>query len=342
MLSRLTLFFVCLAFLGSGETFGFPLPHYEEIWFKSGCTLSQGKSKVHKFPGDLCVFLPDGSFISASTNSIQRISPRSEVLWQIPGHFHHQLNFSNDFQEVLTLRSVVRMENGAEVRDDVLMIIDVSGKVLHQISSPELLSQTKTPSLGWNNTQVYRGKNPKTESSHFNSIYEIKNHRGVHGAEWMKPGNIIANSSKLGVFILSPDLQKVVHHFTYPLSRDHNVHDVQVNDNGDILLFNNQVADPSGREYSSVDVYDPRSKTLEFRFTASPKEMFYSVICGGVQQLGHKLFFSHVTNGGYLLHMPDRKLLWALPGKNASAHNLDPNQQIKIVFPERFLEKFKF
>ncbi len=48
---------------------------WDKLWLQSGCSLENAKGEEKNFPGALCLFLEDGSFISANENSIKRIGP---------------------------------------------------------------------------------------------------------------------------------------------------------------------------------------------------------------------------------------------------------------------------
>lgn len=309
-------------------------------WIQNGCTLFQYRKPPVSFPGNQCVFLPDGSFISATSHSLKRISPALAVLWELPGHFHHQLNLSPDRSRLLALSSEIISEEGKKYRGDVFLVISPEGKILHRKTARSILEEKNVPRLkGWPRNEEVQILNADEEISHFNSIYEIPEN-SQSGNSWLKPGNIIVNGNGQGIFILSADLSAVLYYLDYPPSRWNNLHDVQVTEKGEFLIFNNMVFD-SGSVYSAVEKFDPLKKKLTWRFTAEPKEMFYSATCGGVQELGDLIFFSHVTVGGYVYSRTQKKIIRFFAGTNGNPRGGSPVQQLKFPDPATIEEFFR-
>ncbi len=308
----------------------------------NGCRLFAltGES-VGSFPGTMCIFLPDGSFISGSDTHLRFFSKNDEILWEIPGHFHHQLNLSPDGKRILTLSSVT---SGKE-REDRFLVLDLKGSIVHAQTAQPLLAATKTSRL--NLRMPIPMGSLKIESTHFNSIYEIPKLDGSNLPAYLREGNIIVNSTHLGVFILSPDLQQVLYHSTFANSRRHNVHDVQVTRRGTFLYFNNmvesgqpqffQVAGPGLPDlWSAVNELDPRTGKLLHTFEAQPRHLFYSYISSNVQEVTEDIWlFTHFINGTYLYSKSRRELILAVPGTHYTPSGFMPSQQVRA---ERLIE----
>ncbi len=109
------------------------------------------------------------------------------------------------------------------------------------------------------------------ETSHFNSIYEIPENKGGKKSRFLKAGNLIVNSTGIGIFILSPDLSEVLYEKSYSHSLRNEIHDVQVTPDGLFLIFNNTVNDPlTSYKYSAIQKFDPVSEKLIFDYPNGP------------------------------------------------------------------------
>lgn len=307
---------------------------WKKLSLVNGCHVfdHQGEQKK-SFPGNFCQFFDDGSFISASPHGIRLIRPGSQIKWEIKESIHHQVNLSPDQKRVLALSSNFVQQGEKWLREDKFLVLSLEGKILQQ--------QVASAFIG-----VLKKKLPynERELTHFNSFYEIPPLSTARPLpEYLKAGNYIANSYKLGTFILSPDLKKVLHHFSLPQSENHQVHDVQVMENGNILLFNNVVA--GSREdnaFSAVQEYDPVTKKLVLDITATPKQMFFSRHCGGVQRLDKDLIlFSHMVNGTYLYSIKRKNIIANIFKTHVLHTRFYPAQQVKAMDLKRFLEHWK-
>lgn len=308
----------------------------EQVYFQNGCTI-YSHGEIHPFPGQMCVFQNDGSIFS-SAKVLRKLKPDGSVAWETNEFLHHQLNLSPDGKRLFTLGSEVITENGKKLRDDILFVVDAeTGAILHRKRAAELRQETKLSPFSWPPPEAQTEPPADIEVSHFNSIYEIPDNTSK--APYLKAKNVIANSSGHGYFVLSPDLSKVLHHEILSFSRYHRVHDVQVNREGKILLFNNTANITEDVPHSAVQEYDPVTKRITYEFTASPKPLFYSPACGGVQIVDtDKLFISHIVTGGYLISKKTKTILRStLP--TADPIRMVQSQQIKMIDARMFLKK---
>lgn len=315
---------------------------WDKMHYQNGCTVFKVNFDVKVYPGSMCIFLDDGTFISASSNGIRRFKPDQTMLWEVPGFYHHQLNLSVDKKRILTLATDTIQREKHRERDDAFVVLDIeTGRVLYRKSARDMITANKILPMRWRETPVLKESNADIETTHFNSIYEIPANSGK--ASYLKAGNIIVNSVGLGIFILSPDLEKTLYHNVNKFSFNHRVHDVQVTASGEFLFFNNQVDDlKESYRYSAIHKYDPVTDRLTFEYTSQPKAFFFSPVCGGVQELDDDLlFFSHVLDGGFLYSRKQKKMISAIPGTNGNIFVQTPTQQIKMIDFSKFQENSK-
>lgn len=310
-------------------------------YFQNGCSVFGENDTPKSYPGEMCLFLDDGTFVSAGEKGIRRFNRDQTVMWELEGYFHHQINLSEDKKRILALISETTLRGSLRERDDILVVLDIeTGKPIYKKNAREILTNGVILPLTFGLTRIIQLTNSDIETSHFNSIYEIPVNERESKAAYLKSGNIIINSAGLGIFILSPDLSQTLYHKIYQDSFNNQIHDVQVTSSGEFILFNNIVYDTTTKNrYSAIDKFDPVANKTTFRYTSETKSFFFSPACGGVQELdGDYMFFSHIVNGGFLYSRKQKKLVQAVPGKNGNIFEIIPTQQIKMIDFKKFLE----
>jgi hypothetical protein len=178
------------------------------------------------------------------------------------------------------------------------------------------------------------------EATHFNSIYEIspvKNSK-AHPA-LLKTGKYVLSGLGHGMFVVSEDLKTVAYFNPLKLSDQANVHDIQILANGHVLLFNNQPSEILANiKYSSIDIFDPVTDKLVYRFTSQPKGSFYSPYCGSVQPLDSStLLFTDLLNGTYILDKNKKSFLKILRSTHDPGDKFHLVQEVKKVDLKGFL-----
>lgn len=324
----------------------------------NGCSLYSATGKhLRAFPGGMCIFLEDGSLISANETHMRLINKNSEVVWDLPGHFHHQINISPDRKSILALSSEVIDTPKGKFRDDVALVISMEGKILHRQTNQEILRQSGQESLILQmNPQLTEMFGTNKETSHFNSIYKIPRISNKNVPSYIKEGNIIVNGLVLGIHILSPDLKTVLFHKKFDSSYNHWVHDVQVKENGNVIFFNNVDAIP-GKEVhnyvlltsenlenysSSIQELDPMMKKVVWNFSANPKSLFFSWICGSVQELDNDtILFTHYLSGTYIYSKSKKTTVATVAGTHTDHHRIIPSQQVKAQDLTLFLSHWE-
>ncbi len=314
---------------------------------QNGCKIHSlaNTSLLKVFPGERCLFFPDGSFVSQTTTEMKLLAPNDEVRWTTTNpFFHHQLNLSEDGQRLLVLSSGEKETFGDLYRIDTLSLVDLkTGATLKSIDSDDLLKQTNLPPVVFENAFPRLSFKTNKEASHFNSFYEIPKFKTTaKDPVWLKPGYFIANSTWLGIFVLNADLTKVVHHFEIKGAFTNSVHDVQITNRGTLLAFVNNNFNIERIPHSAVLEYDPRINKELVRIEGSPKAFFYSKYCGGVQDIGNdNIFFSHHFAGAYIYNKKSKKITYSNYSIYKEGLRLLPTQQIKILDLSKFLDHRK-
>lgn len=281
------------------------------------CTILNFKGEVLKqFPGAICAFLPDGRFVSGTTSELAMYDASEKKLWAIPGHFHHQVNLSQDKKTILALSSLSEFKDKKMIRKDRFLRISLEGKILGDSNSGVLFSHFAIDKgvSGVNFKNAGAKEGPVLEGSHFNSIHEIPSNKLAQSNPAFREGNVIVNDVSAGVFIFSKDLSKplFMHRHKLPIY----THDTQVNEKGNLIYFNNeQVGTQSnlqGGPYSGVEEINPLTGKMIYQFFGRPKEIFYSACCGGVQELDNEtLLISHMTNGFFVLNRKSGQIIYS-------------------------------
>jgi hypothetical protein len=285
--------------------------------FVNGCRIYDSKIKLLKsFPGERCLFLENGDFISSTATRVSYYAKNLEVKWTFENvFFHHQMNLSHDKKHILLLGSEVLVEKEEKVRSDLFIVLGLDGKLFKQMPFLQLIDK-KSSDLSRINVpdKFLKPSGSTAEVSHFNSFHEIppltpsgQKVKGIGAARY------IVNSLELGIYFLDEEL-KLVSHLKYADSFQHFVHDVQVLPSGRLLLFNNNnsAAKTWKRRFSSIDEFDLQKNKITFQVTAQPREFFYSRICGGVQQLTPDLLvISHNLSGVFVYSKKQKKIVFS-------------------------------
>jgi hypothetical protein len=313
-----------------------PLEKIKSLSLINACRIFSIEGKhIKTYPGQICIFLEDGSFISAHEKTIRRISKENEIIWEKAGHFHHQVNLTPDKQRILALSSDVIVDKSENKRQDKFMILSLDGKILHEQKAEYLFKEAGVISkdMAMMST-LAREMNARNEISHFNSFFEIPVLSKKSSAPFIKTGNIIVNSLEFGLFVLSPDLSKVLHHTLFKRSLDHHVHDVQVNKNGNFIYFNNLANGKSEDEkilyrHSEINEVHPLTHKVINTFSGSPKQLFHSAICGNIQELNSDLWlFTHFLTGTFIYSKSTKKIIASISETHVEGERFMPSQQV--------------
>jgi hypothetical protein len=299
---------------------------------------------LKNLPGDICVFLDDGSFLSATKSKLRMYNKLGTIVWEMPGHFHHQVNLSLDKQHILAMGSESLKEGEENFRYDQFLVIGLDGKIKHKENIKKYLTDPKLDlkSQTINDPAIFKEWGYNKEKTHCNSFYEVPK-LSLAGSRPMEQGDLVINCLNLGVFIVSKDLKSLKLLRYLKASWRHQTHDVQITQNGHALVFNNIVMTDTAlgrhRSFSAVQIIDLESEKIQYEFKANPEELFFSPVRGGAQELGEDLLvISPGTNGSYIYSRNQKKVVLALPWTHWGT-NFRPlgRQQAKVYDLRSFL-----
>jgi hypothetical protein len=297
--------------------------------------------------GYICIFLPDGTYISSDGTKLRRVGQLGETLWSKKLHVHHIMTLAHN-SNILVLTSKTMTFNKERVRADQLLIFDNNGNVLSRYDLGKniatLAAKAERParviSSKWAKPAYVESEN---EVTHANSIYEIPENESAKFNHAFDAGNIIVNTTDPGViFILDPHLKKILWAMGMPSRASYGLHDVQVLPNGNLLAYNNH-GFPFGKKLcSELDEYDPINKVLVWVYHSTPEDRFCSEYSGGVQVLDSgNVVYSDITRGGQVFEI-DRsgKEVWHFdfPKKDAQTNRPEEIQDAKIQDLSSFLK----
>ncbi len=313
----------------------------------AGCRVHNPEGlAIREFAGNYCLFFADGRYLSADATRLAMFKSDKTIQWQIPGHYHHQLNWSADKKHILALTSNFEKVDGLTVRVDVLKKIDLDGKVVSEITSRKIFDDLKitriTSPFDWDPSSKQKANH---EISHFNSFYEIP--PGVRHPKMnsVVAGNFIANSTHSAAVILSSDLKTALARIQFPSSIYETIHDVQVMKNGHVLFLNNEAVydERTSGPRTTIEIIDPLTKKNSYRFQASPPEMFYTPLAGGVQQVSDDyLLISHITNAYFFLERKTGKIVRSGVFRDAKkGHSFRSVQEIRAEDLTEFLSHWQ-
>lgn len=318
------------------------LTAYAQEWkdyqLETGCRLFNLKGDLIKtFPGDVCLYFDDGKLLTAKDAGLDLYDKGFKHLWHLPGHFHHGLALSNDKKKILAMASDFVKYKKNKQRIDKLMVVSLDGKILHQVLSSTLLKQLKTE------PNIRRSDINDVEISHFNSLYEIPATKVQSELPYVKEGNFIANSRDDGLFVLSPDLQKVEFFKMLPQSVRHQVHDAQILETGKLLIFNNLTkGSTEDLRFSSIQEIDLVSNEVVFEFTTTPKTAFFSQVSGAVQKLDEDHYLmSHVYSGTYIYSKSKKTFVNAITQTHFREGRPFPTHMVRLYDFRKFLSYWK-
>lgn len=299
-----------------------------------GCSiLDQNGEPVKTFPGRICQFFDDGSYVTGIESKLRFVEKGNAVRWEVPTVAHHTLNLSDDKKRILILDRVDFKVKDKMVKEDLFRIMSPEGKVIAESPAHELMAQTKKPGEEFTEFDLI----------YFNSFYEIPPlDPALKLPDYVKPGNLILNARFLGVFFVTPDLKKILHVQKMATSVNHDTHDFQVTPKGKLIYFNNRGASPANELYSTIEEYDFNTKKTEVLFVANPKSIFYSQNGGSVQRLDDdRILFAHMLTGSYFYSLKQKKILWSITKTHSAQGNYFPIQSAKAADLSAFLSFWK-
>lgn len=277
-------------------------------FYQMGCTLLDYSdfSMVKKFPGDNCLFLPDGKMIQFQFGSLEYLDQKLTPVWKQSLESHHPPLLYSDNKTIYFLSNHYENFKGIKTRFDQILSLDIqSGKVLKSWNSAGMTEEFEK-AADWNDPYLKEkqlaiwGNNfsdVKYEFLHFNSIYEIPENSNSSKFDYLKKGNLIVSAGISLILFFDRELNLLKINQVSDF-QGIQFHDAQITKEGNILLYRNY--QDIAPEQSSIQIFEPKNMDLEFEYPEDPVvSKFYSHCCGGVQiqENGHFLF-NDLTEGG--------------------------------------------
>lgn len=240
--------------------------------------LDDSRKLIRQYPGEICLFLSDGSFIATfkdigipspdTKGRVDRIGPDGSVLWSKPHFTHHQLNLSVNQKELLVMATEFVKNDPAPLWADVLLVLDLQkGKTLKKKiigdNPKQFLKDNRYSRL---NCRTYNDKDlriPFCEISHINAFMEIGPNKNSSNVSFLNEGNyLITDANPANVHVLDKNLSKIIWSKSFRPKSFGLIHDGQVLQDGTILFYNNQGPFPdygieSLKRSAEMNFYDP-------------------------------------------------------------------------------------
>lgn len=296
--------------------------------------------------------LPDGDLLiigqeSSDENTgaidehryLLRLAFDGEERWQTKVNAHHDCEVTPDGQvAVLSFRRRPHPngEEGLQLREDTVELLDLDGKRLEERSlyeilqsNPELLEiQDVAPSEKDGLRYV--------DLIHANSVEFLVQPEGVPKNELFAPGNVLVSTRHQdAVIIFNWETSELV--WAWGRGEILGPHDATLLDNGHFLIFDNGL----GRGWSRVIELDPTTKEIVWEYRAKPQESFYTASRGSNQRLANGNTLVAESDSARAFEVtPQGKLVWAWinPERNAN------NKLVTIVrmkrLPKAFIDPF--
>ncbi len=344
------LIFISFIFISS-RFYGLTFADINELEVQTYCDiLDVNATKIKSFPGSFCIFRDDGSVIYASPTHLTLADKNDTIIWETAGDFHHQIKLSLDQKKILTLDSKLVSIKNKKYKSDLASIYNLDGSLDRSIDAQNLIEQAKLKLTIQNTTlpDNPKYKDAKGEVAHLNSFYEIPQHSNLQKSHLIPPGGYVINGLYDGVFILDRKLEKVLYHFKFPFAKDNFIHDVQITKKGTFLifvnLFNLNPEIPGEFHHSAAVEYDPFFNKILWKFTATPKEMFFSPATGGIQELDENtILISDYIKGFFVINKKDNSIIFPYYNlKNLENSSGYTNyQDIKLYNLDKFLKQRK-
>src|SRR5690606_30174440 len=94
-----------------------------------------------------------------------------------------------------------------------------------------------------------------------------------------------------------------------------------------------------GGPYSSVDEVDPKTGKLLFRFTSSPRQLFFSRACGGVQELdSNTILISHKKSLYYVIDRASKRVVHSVSQYDTGDEKPSTTQDYRAIDLRAFLQ----
>jgi hypothetical protein len=330
-------------------------PRSQELHNVVGCTIYDMRGKPLKdVGGSLCVFLPDGGYISAlqEEHDIYRANKNGKILWRDRLQAHHQLKLTSDGNHFILLTGQARAFRGQSVRFDQIQIRDLDNRKVKNFDFFDHREELMTLAGNehrklWKIQSRFKPVAP-VEFAHLNSVYEIPDNKMAAINPAFEKGGYIVNANGLDLmFILDSQMQNIL----WSLRQIRNnadqsgYHDVQVLPSGHLLVYNNRafsMEETDGTSHTAIWDLNPLNNEPRVLYEGNPWGEFSGFLLGGVQLLknGNLLVTDYVKGGRAQVVDPRGKVVWEFmnPRADPVTKRAYDMQEMKRMDLSRFLK----
>jgi hypothetical protein len=221
-----------------------------------------------------------GVIYNGDRGRLVKMDWRSTVLYELPGFYHHDVQFFDD-GSMVTLRRQTRniphRKRSVLILDDYLVFISPDGRIAKSISLFEVVRRQNVVQRILDEAKPNRRSRYALDILHTNTSDVLE--RDVPG--FCRKGNILICMRNL-------DLILVYDHETDEIVWQHDgngewqhPHEPKLLPNGTLLIFDNG----DRREWSRLIEMDPITKEIVWEYKGNPSESFYTAARGSIQRL---------------------------------------------------------
>lgn len=276
-----------------------------------GCTIIDKEGRVlRQYRGGECIFLPNGYVASIRRMDLRFFNAKMRLMWKKRIEPHHQINSSLDNKHLLVINTRSHFfpysrPPSQNVYFDRFSIYDRKGNEVKYFDMYESWQEVAalTPVPFSPNQRIAHGDQVRFEFSHSNSFYEIPENTAASKNHAFDEGNYIINERFRGlILVLDKELKKILWSVRYEDLEPgwKGAHDVQMQRNGKIILFDNlSFLFSDEKDFSTITELDPLTLKKKILFRAPSPTSFFSKFHGGVQRLsdGGLLITDSALNG---------------------------------------------
>ncbi len=249
--------------------------------------------RVHLFPnGDLLAIF--------SYHGLVKINAASEVIWDLPGNFHHDVAVGADdtvyaIERNTTSVKSLRPPRNAEM--DYITLIGPDGDVRERLPLIKFFEHSHY-------APMIASFEVRMEVFHTNTLVWLDGTQANRLAAF-KRGNLLICPRDIDILaVLDMETRKVDWVAT---GMWHLAHEPVLLDTGNILLFDNLYKEDQSR----VIEFDPVSQDVVWAYGMEEDEKFFTRVVGFVRRLSNGNTLITVTNEGRIIEVsPEKKVVW--------------------------------
>jgi hypothetical protein len=258
---------------------------------KSGKHSSQWWRRVHLFEDGGLLAIYEG-------RGLVRLDRDSNLLWGIPGGYHHEVWVDADgtiYALYRESKKIPRIHETQPVTEDYIAILDPDGNVQKKVSLLEAFENTPYASL-------LLGMPEHGDIFHSNSLDILD---GSHPAEIFGAGRALISLRNIHtVAVVDLEQEQVVWALAGMFSHQH---EPWLLPNGNMMLFDN--TGHNGR--SKVVEFEPLTQQIEWAYLGTEENDFFSATLGACQRLPNGNTLITESEAGRAFEIThDQKIVW--------------------------------